>query len=199
MPATRRAEPGPGLGPLLAEARDCLARGELVVIPTETVYGIAADPQAPGALARLFAVKRRPADKQVAWLIPDQGWEGLPGMAGCEPALALGRRYWPGPLTLVVDAPPGTRGYRMPDHPVARDLLRLMGRPLAVSSANLSGRPPARSAAEAAEALGQSAALILDGGPAAGGIPSTVVRIRGAALEVLREGAVPAHEITAGD
>jgi tRNA threonylcarbamoyl adenosine modification protein (Sua5/YciO/YrdC/YwlC family) len=198
MSPIRNASPGPLLPQALAEARACLERGELVVLPTETVYGLAADPAVPGAVERLLAAKERPPDKPIPWLIPEAGWEALPGLAGCATALALGRRYWPGPVTLVVDTPDGSRGYRMPDHPVAAALLRLVGRPLAVSSANRSGQPPAATAADAARALGAAAALILDAGPAPVGIASTVVRVRGTALEVLREGAVPRDEFTAG-
>lgn len=197
MRPIRIASPGPSLAAVLHEALDCLRRGELVVIPTETVYGLAADPTVPGAMERLFAAKQRPPDKSIAWLIPDQGWESLPGIAGNETALALGRRYWPGPLTLVVDTDDGSLGYRMPDHPIAMELLRLLNRPLAVTSANLSGRPPAATAADAERELGGAAALILDGGPAAKGVASTVVRIRGSALDVLREGALPRHEVIA--
>lgn len=198
MTTIRRASPpGPALQSLLDEARTCLERGDLVGLPTETVYGVAADPTIPEAMDRLYAAKQRPAEKQLAWLVPDQGWEELDGLRDSRIALALGRLYWPGPLTLVVDTADGSRGYRMPDHSLALDLLRHMGRPLAVSSANLSGFSPASTAAEAVDQLGAAVALYLDAGSTGGGVPSTVVKISHDHVQILREGAIPTREITA--
>lgn len=178
---------------ILATAIACLKRGELVVIPTETVYGLAADPDVPGALDRIFQAKRRPDSKQVALLVDEQQWRTLPAFSDNNIAQRIGRRYWPGPLTLVV----GADGYRVPDHPVALALLRALGRPLAVTSANVSGAPPAVTAEAAVEALGDSVALILDAGPAPGGVPSTVARLTPDRLECIREGAIPWDELNA--
>ncbi len=172
---------------ILADAIACLKRGELVVIPTETVYGLAADPEVPGALDRIYQAKQRPESKEITLLVSDEDWPNLPGLANNAVAQRLGRRFWPGPLTLVVDS----EGYRVPDHPVALALLRALGRPLAVTSANISGAPPAATADAAAEDLGDAVALILDAGPAPGGVPSTVGRITPDGLECIREGAIP--------
>jgi L-threonylcarbamoyladenylate synthase len=185
-----------------------LERGGVVAIPTETVYGVAVLPRQE-ALQRLLAVKRRSPDKGIALLIDsvDQARQ----LAEMPPAAErLAGRFWPGPLTLVLPVAPGvelpatltggrpTIGFRLPDHDVPRRLARRLG-PIAASSANVSGQPDATTAQAVVDALGEELELVLDGGPARGAVPSTVVAFEGAAGEprVLREGAIRASEILA--
>jgi L-threonylcarbamoyladenylate synthase len=176
-------------------AVEALRRGRLVLLPTETVYGLAADPGQPAAMDRLYAAKRRPADKAVTLMVAE--WPAIRAfdVAWSPAAETLARTFWPGPLTLVLPSGSGRLGFRVPDHPVALALLRQFGKPLAVTSANLSGQPPAATAAEALAALGDEVAVALDAGRAPGGVPSTVVRLEGATAEILRPGAIPAAQI----
>jgi L-threonylcarbamoyladenylate synthase len=194
-PRILRVDPRqPEAGPLKA-AVAALRRGQLVVVPTETVYGLAADPRVPGAVARLYAAKGRAAAKPVTLLAADVAWvaRAVPRLAPA--ARALAGAFWPGPLTLVLRTAAGFEGFRVPDHPVARELLRRAGGLLAVTSANLSGAVPATTAAEALQALDQAVAIVLDAGPSPGGRPSTVVRVDGALVTVLRPGAIAGTEI----
>ncbi len=184
-------------------AAEALAEGEVVAVPTDTVYGLAVDPTQPEAVARLFALKGRPDDVPLPILVA--GPEQVALVAGEleVAAAALASRVWPGPLTLVVPRRAGftvdlggpaaarqTVGVRRPDHPVVVALCELLG-PLAVTSANLHGAPPATSADEVAAAFAGSdqPAVVLDGGRC-DGVPSTVVECRGPASRCLREGAL---------
>lgn len=176
-----------------------LQAGELAVIPTDTVYGIAADAFAPDAVARLLAAKGRGRDMPVPVLVG--AWRTLDGLVDELGPLArrLVEACWPGPLTLVVRAARslawdlgetrGTVAVRMPLHPVALELLGLTG-PLAVSSANRSGMPPATTAAEAERHLGDAVSVYLDAGPAGEPVPSTIVDLTGDRARVLRAGAL---------
>jgi len=190
-----------------ALAVELLRAGRIVAVPTDTVYGIAADMALPDAIERLFAAKRRPPEKAVAVLLADveQAWTlGLESPA----ARVLGERFWPGGLTLVLPIRPGvtlprilsdgmpTIGVRVPDHEVPRALARVLG-PLPTTSANVSGEPDARDAAEIAERLGDAVALVIDGGPISGGPASTVVDCTLEWPSILREGAIPLEEIVA--
>ena len=188
-----------------AEAIRVLRGGGIVAIPTDTVYGLAADLASPGSIARLFAAKRRPVDQAVVLLLADADQAG--GLAEWPPAAeALAAAFWPGGLTLVLSQRPETRlpgeltggrptvGLRLPDHPAPRALAAALG-PLPVTSANLSGRPEASDAGEIADQLGEAIDLILDGGPARGGPASTVVDCSADAARILREGAIAADEI----
>lgn len=193
----------------LAEAVDVLGRGLVVAVPTDTVYGLAADPGQPAAVARVFEVKERPAGVALPVLVG--AWDqvgALAGELGAE-ARRLADRYWPGPLTLVVprrtgfDAdlggPPaarGTVGVRWPDHPTMAALCAAAG-PLAVTSANPHGLPPATTADEVVGGLGRRAGLlaaVVDGGTC-DGTPSTVVECTGPLPRCLREGGVPWAEL----
>lgn len=187
----------------LRQAAEALADGHIVAVPTDTVYGLAADPTQPEAVARLFELKGRPDDVPLPVLVA--GPEQVSQVAG-ELDLAaaeLAARFWPGPLTLVVPRRPTftvdlggptsarqTVGVRRPDHPVVVALCELLG-PLAVTSANLHGAPPATSASDVAETFAGSIQpmVILDGGRC-DGVPSTVVECRGPASRCLREGAL---------
>jgi tRNA threonylcarbamoyl adenosine modification protein (Sua5/YciO/YrdC/YwlC family) len=185
-------------------AVSALQSGELVVLPTDTVYGIAADAFSPPAVARLLAAKGRGRDMPVPVLVGS--WRTVDGLVDQLGPLArsLVEAFWPGPLTLVVRAAPslawdlgdtrGTVAVRMPLQPVALEVLTQTG-PLAVSSANRSGLPPATDAAEAREQLGDSVSVYLDAGPAGDPVPSTIVDLTGDRARVLREGALPIESL----
>jgi len=188
----------------LSSAAAALRSGRLVVTPTDTLYGIAADAFDADAVAGLLAAKHRGPDMPVPVLVGS--WETIDGLVVSTPAAArdLIRAFWPGALSLIVHQAPSlnwnlghTRGtvmLRMPLHPVAIELLREVG-PLAVSSANVSGQPPATTVAQAREQLGDSVAVYLDGGPCAVGRPSTIVDLTGPGPRIVREGAVSAERV----
>jgi len=190
-PVARRA----GLEAAAASA----SSGELVVLPTDTVYGIGADAFNPAAVRGLLAAKGRGPDMPVPVLVGS--WNTIEGLVVAVPPVAtkLIEAFWPGGLSLVVEHAPslawdlgdakGTVMVRMPLHPVALDLLRSVG-PMAVSSANRSGRPPAVTADDALEQLGDTVSVYLNGGPAPIGVASTVVDVTGPIPVVLRQGAV---------
>jgi L-threonylcarbamoyladenylate synthase len=172
-----------------------LARGELVVIPTETVYGLAADPRVSGAVEKIYGAKERPETKPIAFLAADVAQVAARGAVMEPAAVRLMRRFWPGPLTLVLKTPGGFVGFRVPDYSVTLSLLWRAKSVLAVTSANRSGDQPALTAADAAEALGERVSLVLDAGVSPGGVPSTVVKVDGEKVDVLREGAIRRDEI----
>ena len=192
----------------LAEAGGLLRAGEVVAIPTETVYGLAALP-AEGPLRRLLDIKRRSREKGIQLLI-DSLEQARTLVRLTEAAQALAERFWPGGLTLVLEIRPGvelpalltggrpTVGLRLPDHDVPRRLSRELG-PLAASSANISGRPAATEAEHVLASVGNELPLILDGGPVRGGVSSTVVLCPsdGSAPLILREGALSRQEVLA--
>lgn len=192
-------EPGDLVG-----AAELLRSGAVVAIPTDTVYGLAVDPLAPGAVARIFAMKDRPATVPLPVLV--EGWDQVESVAGTLGSAAqdIAERYWPGPLTLVVPRRQGfdvdlgggpaarlTVGLRWPNHPVVRELCLAVG-PLAVTSANQHTEPPATSMAETVASFppGTGPTAVIDGGICAG-LPSTVVECRGPASRCLREGRIP--------
>lgn len=188
----------------LAAATDAARRGELVVLPTDTVYGIGADAFSPNAVRRLLDAKGRGRDVPVPVLVGS--WRTVNGLVDELPDVAkdLIAAFWPGPLTLVLRQgagltwdlgdTKGTVAVRMPLHPVAIELLGETG-PLAVSSANVHGAPPPTTVAEAEAQLGESVAVYLDGGPATEGTPSTILDLTGAAPRLLREGALSRERI----
>ena len=188
-----------------AAAAEVLARGGLIVFPTDTVYGVAAAVDHPEAVARLYHVKGRPLDRPIPVLVSDL--DQVPRLTGevDQLVLALLQRFWPGALTLAVPAAPwlpreivrdtGRVGLRMPDHPLALAIIAAAGGALATTSANRSGEPEARTAAEAVAALGDRVDLIIDGGPAPGGVPSTVLVVDGRRLTVARRGALDPEDI----
>ena len=158
-----------------------LNAGGVVVIPTDTVYGLAAHPAFPEAVARLYTIKGRAAGKPIALLAADAAAVRAFGY-DVPDALA---RLWPGALTVVV----GPEGFRVPDHAWTRELLRRCGGVLRVTSANLSGQRAATDAPQALADVGLSADLVIDDGISPGGTPSTVVRVRDdGSCDVLREG-----------
>ena len=183
----------------LAEATASLRKGDLAVIPTDTVYGLAADAFSPPAVTSLLAAKGR--DRQM----PPPVLVGTVRAASAlvEDLSAFGKdlidEFWPGGLTLVMRAnrsliwdlgdTKGTVAVRMPLHELALELLKQTG-PLAVSSANRSGAPPATTAADAEAQLGEAVAVYLDGGPCSGDVPSTIVDLTGAVPKLLRRGVI---------
>jgi L-threonylcarbamoyladenylate synthase len=174
------------------------------------VYGIAADLSVPGAVDRLFAAKGRPPERGIVLLLAEASQASRVGTMAAA-ARALAAACWPGALTLVVPQRPdvplpstltggaSTIGLRVPDHPAPRALAAAVG-PMPTTSANRSGEPDARTADEVIAALGAGIELVLDGGPARGGTPSTVVDLTGPQPRIVRVGAVSAariHEVLA--
>ena len=174
------------------EAAAALARGELVAFPTDTVYGLSAGQE---HVRKLYGAKDRPKEKRIPVLLSDIG--NLEASAIVTPiARALARRFWPGPLTIVLVAPRrGTMAFRVPDHPLARRLIAASGGGLPVTSANRSGEPDARTAQEVIAQLEGRIALVLDGGTTPGGVSSTVVDCTGDQVKILRQGAITEAEI----
>jgi len=192
----------------IAEAVSLLEHGELVALPTETVYGLAGDATADRAVAAIFAAKERPRFNPL--IAHYTGAEAAKrDVTHDERATELGRRFWPGPLTLVLprradcrvsllaSAGLDSQAVRVPRHEVAQRLLAAFGRPLVAPSANRSGRVSPTRPQHVAEELGDRVALILDGGPCAIGIESTVVALLGREPLLLRPGAVTEEEIVA--
>ena len=179
---------------LLERARQTLADGGLVIVPTETVYGIACDPSVPGALEKLTAAKGRDSGKPIARLAASVAQVEKDAINWSPNLQALAAQYWPGPLTMVLETSNGWTGYRIPDHSVALELAKRCGHTLALTSANASGEPDTKTARQAAVSV--SADLALDSGPSAKeAIPSTVVKVDGNHLECLREGCLPFIEV----
>jgi L-threonylcarbamoyladenylate synthase len=192
----------------LAHAQKAITAKQVIVMPTDTVYGIAADAFSPQAVATLLAAKGRGRNMPPPVLIPRIGT--MEGLAADIPddARKLAEKYWPGPLTLIFHAQPsltwdlgdtaGTVALRVPDEQLALDLLTLTG-PLAVSSANRTGQPAAQTAQEAREQLAESVEVYLEGGfrPLEGtaAVPSTIVDATGLRLRVVREGAISLEQI----
>jgi L-threonylcarbamoyladenylate synthase len=180
-------------------AADSVAAGQLVVLPTDTVYGLGADAFQPAAVADLLRTKGRERDMPVPVLVGS--WATIDGLVSNvdERTRDLVEAFWPGGLTLVVTHAPslnwdlgdanGTVAVRMPLHPVAIELLETTG-PMAVSSANRHGEPPAQTAADARLQLGDDVAVYLEDGPAPGGVASTIVDVTGERPRVLRLGAL---------
>ena len=189
----------------LDAAEEAIGRGELVLLPTDTVYGVAADAFSPAAVTRLLEAKGRGRDLPVPVLVGSV--RTLDGLVEEVPddARALVERFWPGPLTLVVRAAEslawdlgdtrGTVAVRMPDDAIALAVLERTG-PLAVSSANLTGRPAALDADAAEQMLGDAVAVVVDGGPSPGSEPSTIVDATGEG-RVLRLGALSLEQLNA--
>jgi len=188
------------------QATAAVVEGWPVAIPTDTVYGLAADPFVAGASDRIFEAKRRPRDVNLPLLV--DGMEQALAVSTAVPhvALVLMRRFWPGALTLVLPVRPGlgadlgddeaTVGVRCPAHPVPLALCTAAG-PLATTSANRHGRPTLTTAEEVAREFGETVPVVLDAG-ACTGDPSTVVDCTGVEPKLLREGRIPWAEVLAG-
>ena len=187
----------------ITSALEILYSGGLVAFPTDTVYGVGALAFDGKAVESIYTAKERPVEKAIPVLIGDR--EDLSKVAEEIPLFAarLIARFWPGPLTVLVPKKPALPevvsanpavGVRVPDHEVARALLRLSG-PLAVTSANRSSQPSPTTAQEVLQQLGGRIALILDGGRTPGGIPSTLVDCTGSEIQVLREGPITKDQL----
>lgn len=189
----------------LSRAAALLRAGELVAFPTETVYGLGADASNPQAVGRIFAAKARPADHPLIVHLPDVAQ--LPSWAVDIPEAAykLAAAFWPGPLTLILKRHPSvsdaitggqdTVGLRVPNHPLALQLLREFNGGVAAPSANRFGRISPTTAAHVREELGATVALVLDGGPCAVGIESTILDLSGGQARILRPGMLDAEAI----
>ncbi len=183
-----------------SRAIDAIRRGGVVAFPTETYYGLAADPDCEEAVKRIFNLKGRRWDKPLLLLI--EKIQQLQMVADSIPwrYQPLIDNYWPGPLTLIfpakdsvnkmVTAGGGSVGVRISSHPVARELVARMGKPLTATSANISGRQPAESAREVELFFGTSLDMILDGGLTTGGLCSTIVGLQDDKLTVFRQGQI---------
>jgi len=186
-------------------AAEVLKRGALVGFPTETVYGLGADASSREAVARLYAVKRRPADHPVIVHFVDAKQAFAWAREVSESAKKLAQKFWPGPLTLVlkrsrkagdfVTGGQDTIGVRVPAHPVAQELLKAFGGGIAAPSANRFGQVSATTAAHVREDLGKDVELVLDGGPSEGGIESTIVDLSGEGAVLLRPGRISRLEL----
>jgi L-threonylcarbamoyladenylate synthase len=184
----------------MQQAARVLARGGLVVFPTETLYGIAADHANPAALTRLQALKGREPGKPFPLILAEAAEAERLARDIPAAARALMARHWPGPLTLVLAARPGLHeallsddggvGVRLSPHAIAAGLARALGRAITATSANLAGRPAVSRAEDLEPSIVAGADLVLDAGPTPGGPPSTVLDARREPMRVLRQGAV---------
>jgi L-threonylcarbamoyladenylate synthase len=187
----------------LDDALSRLRKHQLIAFPTDTVYGLGASLDSPIAIDKLYSVKGRDSAKAIAVLVGEAAALSAITLDIGQAAQRLAEKFWPGPLTLVVprrlDLPDNlsslpTIGVRMPDHPVALDLLRRSG-PLAVTSANRSGAANTTTAQEVLSQLGGLIPLILDGGRTPGGLPSTVVDCSTGELIILRQGPITLEQL----
>jgi len=193
-----------GLAQGIAAAAEAVRRGEVVVLPTDTVYGVGVDAFASDAVAAVLAVKGRGREMPLPVLVPSA--QTVDGLAADVPDYArdLIRAFWPGPLTLVLPAQSslmwdlgetnGTVALRMPQNDTALQLLSEVG-PMAVTSANISGQPPATTILEAATQLGSAVSVYLEAGPSTGGLASTILDCTHDAPVILRAGAVSAAQL----
>ena len=191
----------------IEDAIDALRAGELVVYPTETFYGIAADPSSKSALKRLFAIKERDAAKTVAMIAADTRSAFSLAREVSPIARRLAECFWPGPLTLVLPAGAqiaselvglsGGVGVRVSSHPTARALAASLERPITATSANRAGYSPAKTLADARNVLGTKIKVYLEGGTLGTSALSTVLEVAGNQWRIIREGAVSDRQIAA--
>jgi L-threonylcarbamoyladenylate synthase len=180
---------------IAAQAADVLRGGGLVVFPTDTVYGLGADPSNLEAIRRVYEVKGRSDEKAIVWLV--DSLDRVRNVCRVDSAaLRLASAFWPGPLTLILarssltEGTLPTLGVRVPAHDAALSLIRAFGGAVATTSANKSGEPSARTAAEAVAHIGPWVDLVIDGGPAPVGIESTVLDLSSDQPRILRAGAL---------
>lgn len=188
-------------------AATMLKKGGLVALPTETVYGLAADAENSGAVILLFEIKQRQREQLLSVLV--SGMEMVENYCQNIPAAAyaLAGKYWPGPLTMIledkgvvsalVNDGGDTLGVRCPDHPVTMAIIEKSGHALAAPSANITGQPSPKTAQEVLDYFDNHIEGVLDGGPCQLGVESTIVDLTGEGPRILREGAIPGQEILA--
>jgi L-threonylcarbamoyladenylate synthase len=191
----------------IQEAAKWILAGGIVALPTDTLYGLAADPCSADAVARVFAVKGRAAELALPLIAADPTQVAAHLGRLPELAVSLAARFWPGPLTLLVAAPrglvpavtggTGRVGVRVPRDHVAREICRACGRPVTATSANASGEPAVAEPDEVERTLGDRIDLLIDAGPTPGGAASTIVDVTGAAAVLVRAGAISWDEIQA--
>jgi L-threonylcarbamoyladenylate synthase len=192
-----------------ARAVQLLRKGEVVALPTETVYGLAADALNPAAVAKIFEAKERPRFDPLILHLPSENWlERVARIDGNSRAAIkkLTTQFWPGPLTLVLDRQPivpeivtaglDTVAVRMSSHPVFTEVISAFGEPLAAPSANRFGRVSPSTAQHVFDELRGRVPLIIDAGPTAHGIESTIIAVRGGRIEMLRLGPITAEQLT---
>jgi len=191
----------------LQEAAKWIVNGGLVALPTDTLYGLAADPFQSDAVSRILAVKGRQAGHALPLIAADV--EQIAASLGPLPPMGarFAGRFWPGPLTLLLTAPArlarevaagtGRVGVRVPRSEVARAVCRAAGVPVTATSANVSGQPAAADPDQVERTLGDAVDLLIDTGPTPGGAPSTIVDVTGEAPRLVRAGAIPWDEIQA--
>ena len=189
----------------LEQAVKEIQSGGVVMIPTDTLYGLAVDPRNRNAIERLFTVKGRAPSSAVAMICADL--EQVEREFGLLSDLAkeVSRLFWPGPLTMVIDGNnlmknngislDGSVGVRVPSHPVARALAHAVGHPITATSANRSGERAPQAVAEASKTILESVGLILDAGELIGGLPSTIVDVRTKPVRLVRVGAIPWKDV----
>jgi L-threonylcarbamoyladenylate synthase len=180
---------------VVGQAARLLRQGKLVAVPTETVYGLLANADMPEAVERLSRVKGRAENRPYTYLIADAAVLAAEGAEISPIARRLIGLFWPGPLTVVLRVGDDWRGFRLPDHPLVRKIVRAAGCRVVAPSANRSGAAEPTTASDVQREIGERIDLILDDGPCRIGKPSTVVRVQGDRLEVLREGAIAGKEI----
>ena len=196
--ASSRAKPA--RAELLAAAVAALKRGDVIVLPTETLYGLGADALDSAAVDKVFQLKGRHADNPVPVLVADR--EMLDNLVAAVSPLAvrLMENFWPGPLTLVLparkDVPPpllnssGGVGVRVSSQPIAAELVQALGRPLTATSANPSGQPPARTIEQAKKYFSGAIAVFVDGGELPSKTGSTVAEVIGETIRIIRQGEI---------
>lgn len=193
-------DPGAPQRDAIEEAGTWIRTGGVVAIPTDTLYGLAADPFNAAAVARIFAIKGRAAEQALP-LIAADGQQVAAHLGVLAPLAArLAAQFWPGPLTLLVPAAPalaaavsggtGRVGVRVPADAIARAICSEAGRPVTATSANISGRPATADPDEVERTLGDLVDILLDTGPTPGGAPSTIVDVSGEEPRLIRAGAI---------
>jgi L-threonylcarbamoyladenylate synthase len=191
----------------IEEAATWIRNGGIVAVPTDTLYGLAADPFRADAVARVFAVKGRQMDRALPLIAADAA-QVVRHLGPLTPIGArLAQRFWPGPLTILVHAPAalardvsggtGAVGVRVPADPVVRAIAEASGRPITATSANISGQPATANPDEVELSLGDLVDLLIDTGRTRGHVPSTIVDATGSAPRLVRAGAIPWDEIQA--
>ncbi|MCI0412500.1 threonylcarbamoyl-AMP synthase [bacterium] len=176
---------------------DALRKSEILCYPTETLYALGIDLWDEDALHKLYALKNRPPEKQLALIASDISMVATVCDTGDSRFAALAMRFWPGPLTIALPSTDRSTSFaiRVSSHPVARQIVEAFGSPLVSTSANLTGEPAVSDPQSLSEQITAGVSILVDGGILAGGAPSTIVSLVERPGKILREGAIPAAEI----